>query len=265
MNQAVSQASEPLRRRRPLLHPSRWPAIIGAVAITVGTYLPWRTIVYPEGRPEVMTGTSTWDAPGQVLFAMAGLALVACALPQVARSPTRVVQLLPAVLGAIPALLAAEDYQQISPEALASAASSNVTLEPGFWTCVAGSVMVALGGLATSAVVIRDNPRPAPAARGWNMDPAAWRPFLALTIGIVGGVAATVALVPALGSIGGLGAPALAVLLAAGIGLFVNVVLEAFWPDREARDRAMRRRAGGPPPDPGMPELEPLEKSGRGR
>jgi hypothetical protein len=258
MNPAMSQASEPLRRRRPLFHPSRWPAIVGAVAITVGTYLPWRTTVYPEGPPDVMTGTNTWDAPGQVLVVMAGLALVACALPQVARSRTRVVQLLPAVLGAVPAILAAEDYQQLAPQGLASAASSNVTLEPGFWVCVVGSVGVALGGVATSAVVIRDNPRLA-RARGWEMDPAAFRPFLAVTIGIIGGVAATVALVPALGPLGGLAAPVLAVIFTAGISLFVNAVLEAFWPDREARER-VRRRPGGLPPDPHMPELKPLEK-----
>jgi hypothetical protein len=155
----VEDAPEPLRLRRPLLHPSRWPVAVGLAMVVPGIFAPWREIAYPVGRPDITTGTSGGDAPGlQVLVFAAATALV-CALPSVAGSRTRTVQLLPLLGGATALLVAIRSYLTTAPGGPGDLAqSSRIVVEWGMWAVLGGSALIALGGLATTLIIARDRP-----------------------------------------------------------------------------------------------------------
>ncbi len=248
--------AEPLRRRRPLLHPSRWPILIGGPLVVVGSFLPWQTVTWPLGAPEVTSGASSFDAPGLQLILLFALTLALAALPSVAGSRTRLVQLLPAIAGIAAGVIAIGAYQKLA-NAGGPAGPSSYSVEGGFWLAALGSGLVALGGVATSTVISRDRPlRPEEDA-----DPGAVLlivpPLIALVAGLIIGVAVAVAVSPALGPGGSIVAPLLMLIATVVAALVVHTALKAIWPwqaDGAGREKPSRGD---------LPDLEPVQRQDR--
>ena len=175
---------EPLRLRRPLLHPSRWPVAGGFALVAVGVFAPWQEIDYPLGLKQVINGASGGDALGLQVLLFAVATTVVCALPSVAGSRTRSVQLLPMVGAALTAIIAIRSYVAVAPRVGDPSQSSDVTVQWGMWLVLAGTGLIAVGALATTVIIVRDRPL---AAEPWEpkADMSFVRPLVAAVAGFV--------------------------------------------------------------------------------
>jgi hypothetical protein len=219
------EPDEPLLRRRPLLHPSRWPIVAGLAMILVAAFLPWRTVTFPGFRPTQTNGLDTYDAPGAQLIVFAAAALVLAALPVVASSRLRIVQLLPAILGICTLIIGVEQYQSYAVVGMqASPQRGEVALEGGLWASIAGTFLIAIGGVLTSVVIGRDMP----AYRDFGQLPSKasiLRPAVAVVAGLWLAVGATVATIPIDGGLNTFLSMVLVLVLAPTVTYVIYVLL----------------------------------------
>ena len=167
MSTVIPDDREPLRLRRPLLHPSRWPVVAGFVMVAIGAFAPWQVMVDPLGFREVINGASGGDALGIQVLLFAAATMLVCALPAVAGSRTRSVQVLPVLGAAATLILATRSYLTVAPSGIWDPSQTSQTVvEWGMWLVLAGSAMIALGGVATTAIIVRDRP----------LSPEPWEP-----------------------------------------------------------------------------------------
>jgi len=256
MSTVTGDDNEPLRRRRPLFHPSRWPAAVGFAMVAVGVFGPWQEMVYPMGFRKVINGFSQADALGMQVLLFAAVATLACALPGVAGTRTRSVQLLP-VLGAVMTfILAIRSYLAVTPKAWDPSQTDQVLVEWGMWSVLAGSALLVLGGLATTVIIVRDRPLiPEP----WEpkADMSFVRPLVSGLIGFVLALAAVELMVSLRPGLTLLAVPLLLIgTIVATLGLYwlLGFTAEA----TSARRHRPSRRIG-----PDTPDLEPLRRRPR--
>jgi hypothetical protein len=256
MGTVTGDDREPLRLRRPLLHPSRWPVAVGFVLVAIGVFAPWQLIVYPLGLRQVINGASGGDALGLQVLLFAAATTVVCALPAVAGSRTRSVQLLPVLGAALTAIIAIRSYVAVAPRVGDPSQSSDVTVQWGMWLVLAGSGLIAAGALATTLVIVRDRPL---AAEPWEpkADLSFVRPLAAAVAGFVlalAGAELFVSVVP--------GTTQLAVPL-----LFIGTVVAAICLygllGLLGEVAASRRRRRSPGIGQGAPDLEPVQRRPR--
>lgn len=111
------------------------------------------------GPAQVITGLSGADVPGFQILILAAAATLVCVLPIVAGSRTRTVQLLPVLAGAATLLVAIQANLAVAPKgAWDPGGGSGVVLEWGIWVVLAGSALIASGGLATTLMIAHDRP-----------------------------------------------------------------------------------------------------------
>jgi hypothetical protein len=256
MSTVTEDDREPLRLRRPLLHPSRWPVAAGFALVAVGVIAPWQEIAYPMGLKQVINGASGADAPGLQVLLFAALTTLVCALPAAAGSRTRSVQLLPVLGAAATVILAVRAYLAVSPRAWDPSQSSQVIVEWGMWSVLAGTALIAVGGLATTLTIVRDRPL-APEPWEPKADMSFVRPLVAALTGFVlalAGAELFVSVVPR--------TTQLAVPL-----LFIGTVVAAFGVygllGLMGEVAASRRGRHSPGSGPGAPDLEPLQRRPR--
>jgi hypothetical protein len=258
-SQKVVEPEEPLRRRRPLLHPSRWPIVAGLIVISVAAFLPWETVRFPSLRPSQTNGLDNYDAPGAQLFVFAVATLVLAALPVVASSRLRVVQLLPAILGASTLIIGVEQYQAYAIVHMQPGPyRGEVVLEGGLWSSIAGSMLVGAGGMLTSVLISRDMP----AYREFGQLPSKasiLRPVIAVLAGLWLAVGITVALIPINGGLNAFFSMVVVVVLSPTLVYAIYTLLNAVserWSVRAARrvpepDHTRYMRKHGSPKDVG--------------
>ena len=253
MNTIAGDDREPLRLRRPLLHPSRWPVAVGFVLVAVGVFGPWQEIVYPMGLKQVINGASGGDAPGLQILLFAALTTLVCALPAAAGSRTRTVQILPVLGAAATVIVAVRAYQAVAPRAWDPSQSSQVIVQWGMWLVLVGSGLIAVGGLTTAIVIVRDRPL-APEPWEPKADLSFVRPFVSALMGFVlalAGVELFVSVVPRTAQ--------LAVPL-----LFIGTVVATFGLygllGLLSEVASSRRRRRSPGIGDGAPDLEPLNR-----
>jgi hypothetical protein len=258
-HEKVVEPEEPLRRRRPLLHPSRWPVVAGLATISVAAFLPWETVRNPGLRPSQTNGLDNYDAPGAQLFVFAAATLVLAALPVVASSRLRIVQLLPALLGICTLIIGIEQYQSYAIVGMqAGAHRGEVALEGGLWSSIAGALLVAIGGVLTSALIGRDRP----AYRDFGQLPSKasiLRPAVAVFAGLSLAVGATILLIPVDGGLNTFLSMALVIVLAPTLTYAAYTLLTTVsggWRVRPARqatepDHTRYMRKSGPSKDGG--------------
>jgi hypothetical protein len=231
--------------RHPLLRPSRWPVLAGFVAVAVGTFLPWQTMTYPVGAPLVKTGTSGFTAPGLAILAFAIPTALAACLRRVADSRTRIVQLLPAVLGCCVLALAAQAYLDVAPTNVWDPSRSlSDVVEPGMWIVLAGSLAMAIGGVLTTVAIARANP----------LRPEEWQPaidlsFVRWTVATALGLVLAIAAVTAGGEAFSMAAP----FVILGLWPLLALLVERLWRACAAglgRAVAMGRGPGSRSADP---------------
>jgi hypothetical protein len=184
MSTVTGDDREPLRLRRPLLHPSRWPVAVGFALVAVGVFAPWQEMVDPMGIREVINGASGGDALGLQVLLFAAATTLVCALPAVAGSRTRTVQLLPVLGAAATVIVAIRSYLAVAPRAWDPSQTSQVVVEWGMWFVLAGSALLTVGGLATTMVIVRDRPL-APEPWEPKADLSFVRPLVAVLTGFV--------------------------------------------------------------------------------
>lgn len=252
MSTVTGDDREPLRLRRPLLHPSRWPVAVGFAMVAVGVFAPWQEMLYPMGLKQVINGASGADALGLQVLLFAAATTLVCALPAVAGSRTRSVQLLP-VLGVVATVIVAmRSYLAVAPKAWDPSQSSQVIVQWGMWLVLAGSALIAVGGLATTLIIVRDRPL-APEPWEPKADLSFVRPLVAALTGFVlalAGVELFVSVVPR--------TTQLAVPL-----LFIGTVVATFGVYGLLgllREVATSRRRHSPGIGQGAPDLEPLQR-----
>ena len=255
MTAAITDDREPLRLRRPLFHPSRWPVAAGFVMVAVGAFAPWQVIVDPVGFKEVINGASGGDALGLQLLLFTAATLLVCALPSVAGSRTRFVQLLPALGAAATVVIAIRSYLKVAPAGIWNPGqSSQVVVEWGMWLTLAGSALIALGGIATTVIVVRDRPlTPEP----WEprADLSFLRPFVSAIAGFAAAVAGVDLILPSLpGAYQQSSVPMLfagTVVMTLAIYSLLGFVTEIV---------VARRRRPSPRTGDGLPAMEPLRR-----
>jgi hypothetical protein len=232
--------------------------VVGFAMVVLGVFGPWQEMLDPVGFTEMTNGVSGGDAPGlQVLVFAAATALV-CALPAVAGSRTRSVQLLPALGGAFAFIVAVRSYLAVAPKDIWDPSqSSQVVVEWGMWSVLAGSALIALGGLAITLIIVRDRPL-APELGEPKADLSFVRPLVGAVIGFVLAVAGVELVVPLLPpAYQQATVPLLfvgTVLAAVGIYRLLGLPAEA----ATARRRRISARIGHD-----MPEPEPLQRQPR--
>jgi hypothetical protein len=255
----VVEPEEPLRRRRPLLHPTRWPSVAGLATISVAAFLPWKTVTFPGFPPTQTNGLDTYDAPGAQLFVFAAAALILAALPAVASSRLRIVQVLPAILGMCTLVIGVEQYQSYAIVGMQpSPQRGEVVLEGGLWASIAGTFLIAIGGVLTSVLITRDRP----AYRDFGQLPSKasiLRPVVAVVAGLWLAVGATVALIPTDGGLNTFLSMVLVIVLAPTLTYVIYVLLGSVserWAARAAGqvaepDHTRYMRKSGPSKDGG--------------
>ena len=247
---------EPLRLRRPLLHPSRWPVAVGFVLVAVGVFAPWQEIVYPLGLRQVINGASGGDALGLQVLLFAAVTTLVCALPAVAGSRTRSVQLLPVLGAALTAIVAVRSYVAVAPREWDPSQSSDVTVQWGMWLVLAGSVLIAVGALATTSMIVRDRPL---AAEPWEpkADLSFVRPLVATVAGFVLALAGAELFVSVVPRTTQLAVPLLFIgTVVAALGVYWLLGLLG-----EVAASRRRRRSAGIGQD--APDLEPVKRRPR--
>jgi hypothetical protein len=229
---------------------------VGFVLVAVGVFAPWQEMVDPMGFREVINGASHADALGLQVLLFASVTTLACALPGVAGSRTRSVQLLPVLGAAATVILAIRAYLAVAPNAWDPSQSSQVIVEWGMWLVLAGSALIAVGALATTFIIVRDRPL-APEPWEPKADLSFVRPMVAALTGFVlalAGVELLVSVVPR------------TTLLSVPL-LFIGTVVAIFGVysllgllGEVAASRRRRHSAGI---GPAAPDLEPLRRRPR--
>jgi hypothetical protein len=217
--------------------------LAGLALVAVGAFMPWQTMTYAAGGPVVTTGTSSYTAPGLQILLFAALAALAAVVRGVGDSHTRTVQLLPALLGGTVLALAVQAYRDVAPtSAWDPSRGISVVVEGGMWLVLAGSLAMALGGVATTISIARAN----------RIRPERWEPptdfswvasFVAAALGFVVAVAAATILGPGRFSSNQIEAP---IIVFGGwivAGLIIDRVLRAWLRGRRDRASAARRRS----------------------
>lgn len=144
---------------RGLLHPFRLATLAGVAIVVVGVFGPWVHGVIPDGTDATLNGFSG-AADGAFQLVLCIVLVVLLWSRGAGESRTLVVQLLPALVGlaclayAIIVLRTIDELQVI----LADQGASPV-LSWGLGLDAAGSVLVAGGAVATSALMMRTHPR----------------------------------------------------------------------------------------------------------
>ncbi len=145
--------------RSPLLRPTRWPAVLGFVLVVAGSVMPWQTMTYPAGPPVVTRGLDGGAMPGLQAILFAAVVLVLVALRSIDESRTRTFQLAPAVFGLATLALCIQFYRDVAPgDWWNPGRPSDVVVEGGMWAVLVGSLLVAIGGIATSIAIVRARP-----------------------------------------------------------------------------------------------------------
>ena len=229
---------------------------VGFVLVAVGVFAPWQEIDYPLGLKQVINGASGGDALGLQILLFAAATTVVCALPAVAGSRTRSVQLLPVLGAALTAIIAVRSYVAVAPRLGDPSQSSDVTVQWGMWLVLAGSALIAVGALATTLIIVRDRPL---AAEPWEpkADMSFVRPLVAAVAGFVlalSGAELFVSIVPRTTQ---LAVPLLfigTVVAALGVYWLLGLLGEV---------AASRRRRRSPGIGQDAPDLEPVKRRPR--
>jgi uncharacterized RDD family membrane protein YckC len=138
----------------PLRHPARLLAVAGAAVVVVAVVMPW--VTYSLGSVHSSANGFTGNSWGIFALAIAGGLVLVLASRSAATSQDRLVLLLPALLG-LGGLLIEYDAR-LSAEQLADsyrASGYSVSLSVGLEVYLLGSILCALGGLASSVMVWR--------------------------------------------------------------------------------------------------------------
>ncbi len=141
--------------RSPSLRRSVWLAAAGFALVAVAAFLPWKSTGIPGLPRAVVNGIGGDEAPGLQVLLVAGVALVVITRRFLADSPSRSLELLPAFAGIATFLVAADLYVGLAPDVAAPGHALDQVIEPGTWLALAGSLFMALGGVATSVQAIR--------------------------------------------------------------------------------------------------------------
>lgn len=138
----------------PLRHPARLLAVAGAAIVVVAVLMPW--VDYSVGTVHASANGLTGDTWGVFSLAIAGGLVAVLASRTAAGSQERLIQLLPAILGLAGLVI---DYDaRLGAEQLADsyrATGYSASLSAGLEVLLLGSILCALGGLASSLVVWR--------------------------------------------------------------------------------------------------------------
>jgi hypothetical protein len=148
----------PAPGRQPLRSPVGLGALVGGIAVLVGTFAPWVSGTNPRDELVTVNGfDGAGDGSMALLFAV--LCLIALASRSVAGSRTRIIQLLPGGLGIIGLLYMIVAWRGL-PQTLETLRNLGVDplVQPWFWIELAGSIIVALAGVAATVLIIRRNP-----------------------------------------------------------------------------------------------------------
>jgi hypothetical protein len=217
----------------PIRHPVRLATAFGAALLVVGVVLPWVEFsVDSVGDSVNGIRGETW---GIVALGVAAAMVGALATRLIAESSSRAIQLLPAGIG-IAGLLV---YLNIAIESdqLAAAYRANgyrVSLGPGLAALLAGSIVCAVGGVASSALTWRKF-RPNPAARSTFAASGEWygcADFAAeLAVGALAGIAcaAAGAIVAVAVTADSAATPELVVVLVIGGALVGGIATDRLW------------------------------------
>ncbi len=240
---------------------STWPVLAGCALILVCAWLPWETTDadMPSAR-RVVAGISGYSAVGLQLSLFALFSLLAAAAPWVRQAEARIVHLLPSLLGAVTLLLCMEELGVIGRDLL----YNGTVIEPAFWLSLLGSVLIGVGGAATSMLVVRAHPATELPETSHRFDPSSVRPL----VSGVGGFAISAAIVvwETRGSAEyAVAAPCLVVagVLVFGypLGWLVDLSLHRWLPGVGEARRAKARRSRGPV----APEMDRLRREGPSR
>jgi hypothetical protein len=138
----------------PLRQPTRWPALFGLAALLLGQVVRWGWFAYPNGEVRAI-GQASQSTDG-FIATLLGLALVAVASSRIAEnSGFRTVQYLPAILGGACLLEGLLGYRGAAIEVNAWRDHGPAGYDIGVGLAVGGSVLAAVGGVATTAALIR--------------------------------------------------------------------------------------------------------------
>ena len=139
----------------PLTHPSRWPAVAGAVLLVLSQFVRWGWFQDSSGSVRSL-GALAQESDG-FFAAVIGLGvLIVVASRSAAGSGFRSVQNLPAILGGICLFEALLGYRDTVNEVVAWRNDGMADIDLGLWLAVAGAGLAALGGAATTLALRRN-------------------------------------------------------------------------------------------------------------
>jgi len=174
--------------RHPLLQPFRLAAVAGVVGVAVGVFGPWVQGVVADGSLVTLNGFA--GAADGAFQLVAGAALVLLLRSRaVGESRTLIVQCLPAIAGLAClayAVIALRTLDEL--EFLVSDQGATPVVGWGVGLDAVGSVLVAGGAVASSALVMRTHPRrPRSPSDPPLIDRRALQAVVLVMVGIVGG------------------------------------------------------------------------------